>query len=146
MTHLAVLPKPLAGAPLQFALLAPVFVVFLIFFVGTPIVCGGKAVDLPYLPNAGLIPDADNDLAISVQRDGMIFIGARWYPATAFSEKLLELRQWAPNRHILLRADRSLHFGQVRSVLSALRAAGFTEVALITFDGTPATVMARSAA
>ena len=146
MTHLAFQPRPLAGAPLQFALLAPVFVVFLIFFVGTPIVCGGKAVDLPYLPSASQIPDTDNDLAVSVQRDGMIFLDARWYPAPAFSEKLLEIRQWAPNRHILLRADRSLPFGQVRSVLLALRAAGFTKVALITFDGTPAALMARSAA
>ncbi len=139
-------PAPLSGPSLQLGLLVPVLILFVAVFVGTPIICGGRPVAVPFAPHAPQVVSSDSDLDIYVYSDGSIFIDAKWYPAHEFAAKLLEFRERASDKHIVLRADGSLSFGQLRAVLLPLRKAGFTDLTLITFSGSRAALIARTAA
>ena len=139
-------PQALSGAPLQLALLVPFLFLVVGQFIEVPDYGAGKPVSLPYVPHAPLVPYEDNDLTISVQADGMIFIDAKWYPAPEFQTKMLEYGERAAAKHILLRADHRLLFGEVRAVLQAVRSAGFKHLTLVTFEGPPAHLIAKTAA
>jgi biopolymer transport protein ExbD len=89
---------------------------------------------------------SDRDLDIYVYSDGSILISTKWYSAREFAAKLLEFRERAADKHVVLRADGSLSFGQLRAVLLPLRTAGFTDLTLITFSGSRAALIARTAA
>ena len=143
-----------SSAPLDFHVVVAVFPLLLavlcmcLMVGGGPIgpFCGGMPVDLPFAPHASFIPPADNQLEISVRRNGDIFIDTKWYPAPEFLEKMREFRQRASSKHVVIKADRLLSFGQLRSVLAAVRVAGFTNVSFITFTGSRAALIAKTAA
>ena len=141
-------------APLNFRFVIAVFpLVFAVLAIclmlsGAPLgpSCGGMPVDVPFAPHASFIPLADTNLEISVRKDGTILIATKWYPLQEFAEKMREYRWRASSKHIVIQADRSLSFGQLRPVLSAIRSAGFTNVSLITFRGSRLALLARAAA
>ncbi len=151
MTRTAMHPRPfepraLSGAPLQLALLVPFLFLVMGLYLDLPDGFHGKPVILPFSAQAPFVPFADNDLSISLQSDGMIFIDAKWYPAPEFHQKMLAFGERAASKHIVLRADRALPFGSVRSILLTLREAGFKNVTLLTFEGVPANLLAKTAA
>ena len=146
MRHHPITLSPLGSAPLQLSLLLPFLFLVVGLYVDTPSCYHRKPVDLPFSAKAPFVPYTDRDIDIWVQSDGMIFIDAKWYPLPAFREKLLEFREGAPQKHIVLKADRSLSFGEVRTVLLALRAAGFERLTILTFEGLPAHLISRTAA
>ena len=139
-------PKALSGAPLQLSLLVPFLFTVLGFYLVVPDTYPAESVDLPFSAKAPFVPYEDNDLSVSIQSDGMIFIDMKWYPAEEFRRKMLEFGERASSKHIVLRADRTLPFGPVRFVLLSLRSAGFTSVTLLTFEGVPARLIAKTAA
>jgi biopolymer transport protein ExbD len=75
----------------------------------------------------------------------MIFIDAKWYPAPEFAARMLEFGSRTPHKSLLLRVDRDLPFGSVRSVLATLQKAGFKRVSLITFEGPPMALIRQTA-
>ena len=103
-------------------------------------------IELPFVPYAPVVASADSGLRISVQRDGLIFLDAKWYPAYEFETKMREIGTRDPAKPIRLHVDRELPFGTVRSVLRTLQAAGFKAVTAITFDGSPAAFIAQRGA
>lgn len=130
-------PEPLAGTLLQCALFIPAFVLLVIAFATTPIICRGTSVHLPQLTGGDPIPSSPNQLVVTVQRDGTIFIDTKWYTEPAFGAKLAELQEARPHIEILVRADATLSVGSVRGVLRAVQGAGFRRVLLVGFEGYP---------
>jgi biopolymer transport protein TolR len=119
-----------------------VMLVLLVIFMATaPLLTQGVVVDLPEAPSEP-IEDTENDpLVVSMRSDGAIFMNLGMQDAedegtrvTVFSlqeqaGKILRARTEAP---VYIKADHSLDYGQVVSVMTVLQKAGAKSVGLIT--------------
>jgi biopolymer transport protein ExbD len=107
-------------------------VLLIIFMVVTPMLQKGRPVALPQTDNPGKKPETQNEVLVSVQADKTIFIDTKWYPDKEFLAKMRELGERASSKDILIKADRSLTYGDVRNVMKMVKEGGFEKVALIT--------------
>jgi len=107
-------------------------VLLIIFMVVTPMLQKGRPVLLPQTDNPGKKPESQNEVLISVQADKTIFIDTKWYPDKEFAAKMKELGERAASKDILIKADRNLQYGDVRSVMRMIKEGGFEKVALVT--------------
>jgi biopolymer transport protein TolR len=107
-------------------------VLLIIFMVVTPMLQKGKPVMLPQTDRPDKKPESDKELIISVQSDKTIFIDTKWFPPKDFEAKMKELGERAANKDILVKADRTLNFGDVKSVMRMIKDGGFERVGLIT--------------
>jgi len=119
-----------------------VMLVLLVIFMATaPLLTQGVVVDLPEAPSEP-IEDTENDpLVVSMRSDGAIFMNLGMQDAedegtrvTVFSlqeqaGKILRARTEAP---VYIKADHSLDYGEVVSVMTVLQKAGAKSVGLIT--------------
>ncbi len=107
-------------------------VLLIIFMVVTPMLQEGIDVMLPSGPHAEAKPGEEEDLMISIKQDGSVFIGAKWVPDRDLAAYLTAEHEKNPERSVMLKADRRIDFGKVRSVMKAANEAKFTGVAIIT--------------
>jgi len=136
-------PRPLAGPPLQFALLIPVLALFTLLAPAPPrnSYARGRPVLLPDLqgPEHHAVAEADisNDIVISVQPDGYVFIGQKWYPAPELLTGITTRLAKSPHSRVLVRFDRSVPFRSVRAILRVLQTAQIQSALLVTYEGYP---------
>ncbi len=109
-----------------------VLVLLIIFMVVTPMLQKGKPVLLPQTDRPDKKPESDKELLISVQADKTIFIDTKWYPDQEFANKMKEFGERASNKDVLIKADKSLTYGDVKKVMGMIKDAGFEKVGLIT--------------
>ena len=107
-------------------------VLLIIFMVVTPMLQKGKPVMLPQTDRPDKKPESDKELIISVQSDKTIFIDTKWFPPKDFEAKMKELGERSANKDILVKADRTLNFGEVKNVMRMIKDGGFERVGLIT--------------
>ena len=107
-------------------------VLLIIFMVVTPMLQKGKPVMLPQTERPDKKPESDKELLISVQSDKTIFIDTKWFPPKDFEAKMKEIGERAANKDILIKADRTLNFGEVKNVMRMIKDGGFERVGLIT--------------
>jgi len=107
-------------------------VLLIIFMVVTPMLQKGKPVMLPQTDRPDKKPESDKELIISVQSDKTIFIDTKWFPPKDFEAKMKEIGERAANKDILIKADRTLNFGEVKNVMRMIKDGGFERVGLIT--------------
>jgi biopolymer transport protein ExbD len=107
-------------------------VLLIIFMVVTPMLQKGKPVMLPQTDRPDKKPESDKELIISVQSDKTIFIDTKWFPPKDFEAKMKEIGERAANKDILVKADRTLNFGDVKNVMRMIKDGGFERVGLIT--------------
>jgi len=107
-------------------------VLLIIFMVVTPMLQKGKPVTLPQTDRPDKKPESDKELIISVISDKTIFIDTKWFPPKDFEAKMKELGERAANKDILIKADRTLNFGDVKNVMRMIKDGGFERVGLIT--------------
>ena len=107
-------------------------VLLIIFMVVTPMLQKGKPVMLPQTDRPDKKPESDKELIISVQSDKTIFIDTKWFPPKDFEAKMKELGERSSNKDILVKADRTLNFGEVKNVMRMIKDGGFERVGLIT--------------
>ena len=107
-------------------------VLLIIFMVVTPMLQKGKPVTLPQTDRPDKKPESDKELIISVQSDKTIFIDTKWFPPKDFEAKMKEIGERAANKDILIKADRTLNFGDVKNVMRMIKDGGFERVGLIT--------------
>ncbi len=107
-------------------------VLLIIFMVVTPMLQKGKAVTLPQTDRPDKKPESDKELIVSVQSDKTIFIDTKWFPPKDFEAKMKEIGERSANKDILIKADRTLNFGDVKSVMRMIKDGGFERVGLIT--------------
>ena len=105
-----------------------VFVLLIIFMVTAPFLQGGLEVDLPRVATKGL--DVREGLIISVRRGGTIAVGERTVPDGQFEDALQRAR--ASERPVYLKADQSVPYGDIVSLIARLRRAGVTQLGLVT--------------
>jgi len=123
MTRAATLHSEINVTPLVDVCL----VLLIIFMVVTPMMINGMPVHLPTSTtstNAGAGP-----LQVTINGDRTLYIGQDVIRAEDLSSELQRLRAKS-NRPVIVRAEKSLPYGDVVKVLDACRTAGFDEVGL----------------
>jgi biopolymer transport protein TolR len=123
MTRAATLRSEINVTPLVDVCL----VLLIIFMVVTPMMINGMPVHLPTsttATNAGAGP-----LQVTINGDRTLYIGEDVIRAEDLSSELQRLRAKS-NRPIIVRAEKSLPYGDVVKVLDACRKAGFDELGL----------------
>ena len=119
-----------------------VMLVLLVIFMATaPLLTQGVVVELPQAPSEPIEDSQDDPLVVSMRADGAIFMNLGMQDAddegsrvTVFSleeqaGKILRARIDVP---VYIKADHSLDYGKVVSVMTVLQKAGAKSVGLIT--------------
>ncbi len=105
-----------------------VLVLLIIFMVTAPFLQGGLEVDLPKVATNSL--DVREGLIVSVRRSGAIAVGERIVPSGQFEDALK--RAHAADRPVDLKADQSVPYGDIVSLIARLRRAGVVSLGLVT--------------
>ena len=119
-----------------------VMLVLLVIFMATaPLLNQGVDVDLPQAPSDPLPDDESDPLVVTLNRDGAVFVNTgvrrdtdRGRRVTIFSleDEVSRIVGARPNVPVYIRADHTLDYGTVVSVMTVLQKAGAESVGLIT--------------
>jgi biopolymer transport protein TolR len=107
-------------------------VLLIIFMVAAPLLVSGVKVDLPDAKAKTLAQD-NLPVQVTIDRSGVVYLDRLAVPVTTIPEKFAALRSArTDDPRVYVRADAALPYGQAMGVVSALSAAGFKKIALIT--------------
>lgn len=109
-------------------------VLLVIFMVTAPLLTVGVSVDLPKT-KASVIPGQDEPLAITVDKQGKIFLQETEMELVNLVPRLIAITGNNPDVRIFIRGDRAIHYGRVMQVMGTINRAGFKKVALVTEPG-----------
>jgi len=108
-------------------------VLLIIFMVTVTLPAVGVPVELPE-SRAAPVDEQPDQITISIDRAGIIYIENEPVPAGRLPEALAGLDRGGAPPLIVLRGDRRLDYGRVMRVMGELGRAGFTSISLVT-DG-----------
>jgi biopolymer transport protein ExbD len=77
------------------------------------------------------VPEALQQLPITVKDDGTVYVGTLVIRRDQVASEMRKLHAQFPLRPIAVRGDRRVVYGDVIDVLDSCRAAGYTDVRLI---------------
>jgi biopolymer transport protein TolR len=106
-------------------------VLLVIFMVTAPIIQQGVSVDLPKTRAAALSGHED-PLVVGLTKSGEIYLNDNPIALPELRAKLAAIGQAAPDRPLLLRADRSVPYGDVVAVIAAIKEAGIAKLGMVT--------------
>jgi len=109
-------------------------VLLIIFMVTAPLLTVGVPVDLPKT-KAGAITGKDEPLAVSVDKDGRVYVQDTEVELDTLVAKLVAISENNQDVRIFIRGDAAIDYGRVMDVMGTINAAGFRKVALITQQG-----------
>jgi len=105
-------------------------VLLVIFMVTAPLLTVGVEVDLPKT-KASEIRGEDEPLAVSIDKEGKLFVQDTAVELTGLAPLLMEISKNNQDIRIFVRGDESISYGSVMEVMGVLNKAGFSKVALI---------------
>ena len=111
-----------------------ILVLLIIFMVAAPL----ATVDVPVdLPSAAAAPQSrpDKPLFLSVKGDRSLAVGETAVAREDLPAALDKASGGDKDTRIFLRADKSIDYGELMAVMSAMRNAGYLKVALVGLDG-----------
>jgi biopolymer transport protein TolR len=106
-------------------------VLLVIFMVTAPLLTVGVEVDLPNT-KASEIRGDDEPLAVSLDKDGKLFVQDTPVELDGLGPLLLAISKNNQDVRIFVRGDKDIDYGSVMNVMGVLNKAGFSKVALIT--------------
>ncbi len=106
-------------------------VLLIIFMVTAPLLTVGVQVDLPRT-KATIIRGEDEPLAITVNRDGQLFLQETKIELEGLLPRLSAITGNNPDVRIFVRGDAAVDYGRVMEVMGTINAAGYKKVALVT--------------
>lgn len=106
-------------------------VLLIIFMVTAPMLTTGVTVDLPETSTSP-INGEDEPLSVSVKNDGVVFIQDTEVKVEELGAKLEAITGQKKETRIFVRGDKAVDYGTMMQVVSAINAAGFLKVALLT--------------
>lgn len=107
-------------------------VLLVIFMVITPLIQAGVKVDLPKTAKTRPMPEQDEQLTVTIQENGSVWVSGRETPEKDLPELLATLHQAQPDRPVIVRGDRRLQYDKVTEILTTLSDVGFTRIGLVT--------------
>jgi biopolymer transport protein ExbD/biopolymer transport protein TolR len=109
-------------------------VLLIIFMVITPMLNNKVNVDLPKADSATAMEDANKEDAITVAitRDGRTFLGADVVTVDDLGPKISAKLENKVNKEVFMRADARASYGKVMDAVDGIRAAGVSQLGLLT--------------
>ena len=108
-------------------------VLLVIFMVVTPMLQEGITISLPYAKHTTKTQDDEAvAITVAVPNDRQIYIQKKQVPRDQFQAEMTEIHDRMPDKAVLIKADKSMKYGDVRKVLVETNEAGFEEVSLVT--------------
>ena len=109
-------------------------VLLIIFMVTAPLLTAGVPIQLPD-SRADALPQEQQQVAISIDSDGYVYIDDNQVPVGELPEALESISQTGDGPDVTLRADRALDYGRVMAVMGELNRAGLNRISLVTNGG-----------
>jgi biopolymer transport protein TolR len=106
-------------------------VLLIIFMVTVTLPAVGVPVELPE-SRAAPVEEKPDQITISIDRAGVIYIEDEAVPAGGLPAALAALDRGGKPPLVVLRGDRRLDYGRVMQVMGELGRAGFTSITLVT--------------
>lgn len=112
-------------------------VLLIIFMVTAPLLTAGVPIELPD-SRANALDKQQDEVTISIDREGYIYIGDQAVPVGGLPDALAALPAAGEKPQVTLRADKALDYGRVMAVMGELNRAGFNSISLVTSGSLPA--------
>ena len=106
-------------------------VLLIIFMVTAPLLTAGVEVDLPKTKAAPLKGD-DKPLNVFIKADGSLTFQETPVKLEQLSERVGAIAHEKKDTRIFVRGDKSVDYGRVMEIVSALNVAGFSKIGLVT--------------
>ena len=106
-------------------------VLLIIFMVTAPIIQQGVEVSIPKV-KAGALATNENDLIVSITRDGETYLDDNKLDPAELTVKLQAITQTRPDLQVFIRADEQVAYGEVIRTMAAIKAAGIENVGMVT--------------
>ena len=111
-------------------------VLLIMFMVTTPLMQQGIEVDVPKTSSTG-VEMTDEPFLIVIHKDRRIEAGKAQLSLSTMSEKLKAIFKNRKNKQVFIQADRKVDYGIVAEAMAEIRAAGITNIGLITLPKDP---------
>jgi biopolymer transport protein TolR len=107
-----------------------ILVILIVFMICAPLMQSGINVNLPQTK----VVDAtlSDGVVVTIDKQGLFYIDDRLVDSSQFEEKVKEAYAFAANKSVFLRADKSVTHGYVVEAMGLIKAAGISEVGLVT--------------
>jgi len=114
-----------------------VLVLLIIFMVVTPMLQEGITINLPYAKKSTKHEDDDAHaivVAVTTEQNGnqVVFVQKKPVPRDQYLAEMTEIHDRMSDKNVLIKADRSMKYGDVRKMMIETNQAGFDSVALVT--------------
>jgi biopolymer transport protein TolR len=106
-------------------------VLLIIFMVAAPILQQGVAIDLPEV-RAGNLESGEQPMVVSIDAAGAVYLDESPYDLLKLATTVGQLVERDATRKVFIRADAGVPYGKVMEVMATVRAAGVTQVGLVT--------------
>ena len=108
-------------------------VLLIVFMVVTPMLQEGLAINLPEASNTEKKED-DEENAIVVKMTGprSVYIQKKQIPREQYLAEMTEVHDRMPEKPVLIKADKTLAYGDVRKLMIDTNEAGFATISLVT--------------
>jgi len=108
-------------------------VLLIIFMVTAPMLDQGVQVDLPKVADAPGLPQQQEPLVVTLERNGQISIGqAKVDQVEKLGPVLQQALKGKPDREVFLEADEKVSYGRVVQVMAAVKKAGVEKLGMVT--------------
>jgi biopolymer transport protein ExbD len=107
-------------------------VLLIIFMVVTPLLQKGIDVQLPETDKPDRMPEGNMRVDLTVSRDGAVFVAGTRVPRESLRAALTDAYAQSPVATVVIRADRSLKFREVRELMRTVQLAGFAHASIET--------------
>ena len=112
-------------------------VLLIIFMVAAPLTTVGVPVELPKTAAPSLPSEQEEPLAVTLTADGQIQIQTTEVTEEEIVPRLRAILTERASDRVFLRADGSIPYARVVTIMGALNAAGITNIGLVTDTGGP---------
>lgn len=119
-------------------------VLLVIFMITAPLLTSGVAVDLPAVRTAAIASQDDPPVAVSITRDGRVYLGDNEVSLDALTRRLQTIAATNAETRVFVRGDQTLAYGKIMAVVGTVHEAGLRKVALLTETREAQAAAARS--
>ena len=112
-------------------------VLLIIFMVVTPMLQEGVTINLPYAKHSVKTEDDESHavvVAIKTEKNGeqTVFVQKKPVPREQYLTEMTEIHDRMSDKNVLIKADKSMKYGDVRKMMVETNQAGFDTVYLVT--------------
>ena len=107
-------------------------VMLIIFMVVTPLLRAGADVNLPMTNQPPKMPEGAKQKTISMTARSEVVVDSVWIPDQSLATYFKDMHTQTPEKTLVIKADKSLKYKEVRRIMKIVNEAGFGGVGLVT--------------